>query len=322
MQKKCPICHKPHETINEKIYDSNDGKLTCSRCGECFLDFSILEDFGGKLERDPIVRSKASFSIRKFCDLNSGTSPRVTASQFDIFLQCDLPRPFEMANRLILWLGNKSKEFGEIHKINDANQGAVIGSTSKVSFDPIVQNLYEKGIIVSSVPVDRLSGHDFTVSLSFEGWNKYEELHRIGVDSRIAFMAMPFREPDISNFVDLHIRSAVAATGFTLRRADDEQQAGRIDDQMRFDIRNARFLIADLTHGNRGAFWEAGYAEGLGRPVIYTCREDKFDDENARHFDTNNHLTIKWSANNPGEAMRKLKATIRLTIPEAKQQDG
>jgi nucleoside 2-deoxyribosyltransferase len=63
----------------------------------------------------------------------------------------------------------------------------------------------------------------------------------------------------------------VAATGFILRRLDDEPKAGLIDDRMRAEIQASRFVIVDLTHMNRGAYWEAGYAEGLGKPVIYTC---------------------------------------------------
>ena len=42
-------------------------------------------------------------------------------------------------------------------------------------------------------------------------------------------------------------------------------------------IRDAKFVIVDLTHDNHGAYWEAGYAEGLGKPVIYVCKKDKFE---------------------------------------------
>lgn len=65
-------------------------------------------------------------------------------------------------------------------------------------------------------------------------------------------------------------------------------------------------LIADLTHGNRGAFWEAGYAEGLGKPVIYTCEASKFDEQS--HFDTKH---------DPSAVVEDLKATNRATIPES-----
>lgn len=82
-------------------------------------------------------------------------------------------------------------------------------------------------------------------------------------------------------------------------------------------------MIADLTHQNRGAYWEAGFAEGLGKPVIYTCRKDVFEDKTkGTHFDTNHHLTVVWEPDNLDDAVERLKATIRATLPdEAKLGD-
>ncbi len=80
-------------------------------------------------------------------------------------------------------------------------------------------------------------------------------------------------------------------------------------------------MIAELTLENRGVYWEAGFAEGLGRPVIYTCKESESKDLKT-HFDTNHHLTVPWAADNLAEAAKKMKATIRATLPtEAKQSD-
>ena len=39
---------------------------------------------------------------------------------------------------------------------------------------------------------------------------------------------------------------------------------------------NLVFLWPIFTHGDPGAYWEAGFAEGLGKPVIYTCEKDDF----------------------------------------------
>jgi hypothetical protein len=61
-----------------------------------------------------------------------------------------------------------------------------------------------------------------------------------------------------------------------------------------------------------------GYAEGLGRPVIYTCRRDVFEDrksENHPHFDTNHMVTVPWDPADPASAAPKLKDTIRATLP-------
>ncbi|MBF0282852.1 MAG: hypothetical protein HQL51_00130 [Magnetococcales bacterium] len=133
-------------------------------------------------------------------------------------------------------------------------------------------------------------------------------------------MAMKFGDAELDAMVDRHFRPAVAAAGFALRRLDDDPKAGLIDDRMRVEIKSSRFLIADLTHANNGAYWEAGYAEGLGKDVIYTCKKSLFEKEKS-HFDTNHHLTVIWDEQNPEECRQKLTATIRATLPDAKMLD-
>ena len=49
--------------------------------------------------------------------------------------------------------------------------------------------------------------------------------------------------------------------------------------------------------GNQGAYWEAGYAEGLRKPVIYTCKKSVFETEGT-HFDTNHRVHVLWDAEN------------------------
>ena len=78
----------------------------------------------------------------------------------------------------------------------------------------------------------------------------------------------------------------------------DVSQAGIIDNIMRTQIRDAAFIIIDLTHDNAGAYWEAGYAEGLGKPVVYICERKKFETATT-HFDTNHCTTVPWSIEDP-----------------------
>lgn len=160
-----------------------------------------------------------------------------------------------------------------------------------------------------------------TFRLKMPGWQRYEELKRAVVNSRVAFMAMEYGHADLDGIVRDHFRPAVARTGFTLKDMRDDQPAGVIDDQMRVALRTSRFVIADLTHSNRGAYWESGFAEGLGRPVIYTCEKAVWDREKT-HFDTNHLVTIPWSIDDPATAAEKLVSTIRATLPvEAKLAD-
>ena len=132
---------------------------------------------------------------------------------------------------------------------------------------------------------------------------------------------MQYGEEELDDLVVNCFRPAVKDTGFDLYRLDDVPKAGLIDDRLRVEIRTSRFLIADLTHENRGAYWEAGYAEGLGKPAIYTCEKSKFEDMKP-HFDTNHHTTVLWDKNDLGKTAQDLKSTIRATLPdEAKLND-
>jgi nucleoside 2-deoxyribosyltransferase len=133
-------------------------------------------------------------------------------------------------------------------------------------------------------------------------------------------MAMKFNDEMDCVFKDC-FKPAVAKTGFELRVLTDGQPAGLIDDQLRVALQTSRFVIADLTHDNNGAYWEAGFAEGLGRPVIYTCRKKEWEDRKT-HFDTNHLHTIIWDSTNLKKAAPDLTATIRATLPaEAKMTD-
>ena len=60
-----------------------------------------------------------------------------------------------------------------------------------------------------------------------------------------------------------------------------------------------------------------GFAEGLGKPVIYTCEASVLDHLDRKpHFDTNHYLTIEWHADDRAQEIKELKAAIRETLPE------
>jgi nucleoside 2-deoxyribosyltransferase len=59
------------------------------------------------------------------------------------------------------------------------------------------------------------------------------------------------------------------------------------------EIKNSRFIIADVTHQRAGVYFEAGYALGLGLPVIWSVRDD---DLNNVHFDTRQYNHIVWES--------------------------
>jgi nucleoside 2-deoxyribosyltransferase len=127
-------------------------------------------------------------------------------------------------------------------------------------------------------------------------------------------MAMDFKNPVLDRVVAEHFVPAVRETGFELYRLDDRPKPGIIDNRIRVEIRTAKFIVCDLTDENRGAYWEAGFAEGVQKPVFYTCERAKFESTKT-HFDTEHIFTIKWDANNPSPAAEELKDAIRNEFP-------
>jgi nucleoside 2-deoxyribosyltransferase len=92
-------------------------------------------------------------------------------------------------------------------------------------------------------------------------------------------------------------------------RVDREHFLGDIVFEIIARIRESRFVVADVTQHKNGVYFEAGYAMGMGLPVIWTCH--KKDLEHA-HFDTRNLNHIEWS--DPPELRTKLANRILATI--------
>ena len=152
-----------------------------------------------------------------------------------------------------------------------------------------------------------------TASLTVDGWEWFNEFGR-HIRSKIAFMAMQYNDKELDSIVKDYFAPAVKQAGFDLRRLDTEPKAGILDNRLRVEIRRSRLLIADVTHGNHGAYWEAGFADGLGIPVIYSCKKSEIK---KVHFDTRNCQIVLWEKNNLAEAANELKAIIRNTLPGA-----
>ncbi len=64
-----------------------------------------------------------------------------------------------------------------------------------------------------------------------------------------------------------------------------------IDDKIIANIRSSKFLIADFSGQRNSVYYEAGFAQGLGIPVIWCVREK---DAKNLSFDTRQYNCIIW----------------------------
>lgn len=315
----CPVCGNELRTSIQSHHRRDASWIDCPNCGRALLSRSFIACLPGFIQRDSEASAKLSHAIRQ--STSSSSEMPLTSHDAEAILDNSLPRPREQADLLIRWLAENSMGPGETVWIEPRTHSAVIGAKSPAGFALVVDHLFSSGLVtgVQSNTLDTPGRAH--AALTFAGWDHYESL-RIGQESyRKAFMAMKFGDANLEVVVAEVFKPAAKAAGFELLKLNDSPRAGLIDDRLRVEIQASDFVIADLTHDNLGAYWEAGYAEGLGKPVIYTCERTKFE-ESKTHFDTNHHLTVIWDKENPHLAGEELKATIRATLPLLAQKVG
>ena len=223
--------------------------------------------------------------------------------------------PPEQAINLVRYIGDQVSSSGKpISTLPEISQS--IGARSVEFMFQLLDELCDTGLIQFNKATSYQSSQTpYTkVNLTLKGWEQYEEEKRGKFEGNYGFIAMQFDDPDLEAFVQEVVKPAVKdEIGYDLVDMRDIGRAGVIDNIMRVQIRDAKFVIVDLTHDNNGAYWEAGFAEGLGKPVIYICKKEKFEDQKT-HFDTNHCTTVPWSRDEDEGFRQELTATLRRSL--------
>lgn len=133
---------------------------------------------------------------------------------------------------------------------------------------------------------------------------------RSGQSSSTGFCAMWFNEEVMPLWVDT-IEPAIRAAGYEPLRIDGKQHNGKIDDEIVASIRASKFVVADFTRQRGGVYYEAGFAHGLGLPVIFMCRDTDVTD---LHFDIRQYNCILWKQDELEDAKARLKNRILATL--------
>lgn len=308
----CPVCDSP-ATRREPDHAGRDAVLVdCTHCGAFLLSASLEAELPRIRAGDSEASSKLSHALRRAQE--SSELPHFSTTTALRVLKQALPRPREQADLLIRWLAEHTPGPGEAVPVQHATHGAIVGAKSRGGFGLVLDHLFDARLVTGNQS-KTIGGGDYAhAALTFAGWDHYEELKRGGRVYRKAFMEMKFGDPMLNEVLEQVFKPSALRAGFQLLILTDTPRAGLIDNRMRVEIQASDFVVADLSHDNLGAYWEAGYAEGLGKPVIYTCEKAKFL-QACTHFDTNHHHTVLWEAASPDACARELTATIRATLP-------
>lgn len=164
--------------------------------------------------------------------------------------------------------------------------------------------------------------------LTYKALERVYELQRTQSNNKNVFIAMKFsaETKEIRNA----IKNGIEAANFSSVLMDEIVHNHQIVPEMLRLIKESKFLIMDITYPNFGAYFEAGYAQGLGKEVIVTCKREVFDlseftcvhDEKCDykriatkpHFDIAQKQILVWD--NYADLTKKLSEWIKYLFGE------
>lgn len=164
-------------------------------------------------------------------------------------------------------------------------------------------------------------GDETKIQILPEGWKRIDELQKESGNNKDVFVAMSFAPGTLDTREA--IRNGIINAGYSPEFIDEIIHNEQIVPEMFRLIRESRFLILDISDPNYGAYYEAGYALGLGKEVIICCRQEAFNktlpEEEKKyekylrpHFDIAQKQILVW--NNYEDLTKKLEEWIKAII--------
>lgn len=299
--------------------------MKCDACGNFIVSEEAWDDELSPLSAaagswTPVKRAALSHAIRQRIDLPMHPRhvefPFLTSERLRNFRSesARLPTAVQQARAIIRFVGNHERETGEPLHTPPPHFYVSVGALHPSGAGRLLRELVQRGLINAALPMNEAAFNQ--AQLTLDGWEEWEKFDVKSGGATFGVIAMKFGDATLDALVEETIKPAVAGLGgLRLHRIDDPEivRAGVIDNIMRETLREAAFLVADLSHANNGAYWEAGFVEGLGKPVIYLCERQQWDEQQT-HFDTNHCTTLVWDKDDPEALARQLVATLRNSL--------
>lgn len=317
MAKDCPICQVLPETQTETTAAeqraSGQGlmtNITCPRCAEFSWPHPFLAN---RLPEETALRLSAAARRAR-----EAGSPLVFGSQevIDEVANSSIPPLSYTAyvDAVMDRLASIARYPGRIAEVGHIGR---LASVAFMHFDDVLNLLWQLKTegLMEVKDADKLR---LKVNLSARGWERADAVRRQGAGLTRAFVAMAFAD-EMKPAYDDGIRPALIACGYkppfrvddpeheeTWKISAEEAKKGqKIDDRILAEIRRSRFVVVDITHHRNAVYFEGGFAEGLGLPIIWTCREDAMA---TASFDTRQIEHLLWKE--PADLRAKLIARV------------
>ena len=279
---KCPICS--NTSIKLRTAKGEGNEYDCKICGTFLISEEAEEDY-----KNSPVGYRVSAWIREHKEYGR-EPPKITTYLLDDVLK-NLPdyKVSEKQTLLMRAIERRTDYPGALVQMHTKDYPlAWTRNYEELKF--IIRSLKERGLIYIDVHENRIDTGFFKTKILPDGWDYLDKHSQLPAFTNQAFVAMSF-EKELDPVWENGIKPAVEKAGYKPHRVDKEPHIDRIDAKIIADIKDSKFVIADVTKQKQGVYFEAGYALGLNRPVIWCVRED---DLKNIHFDTRQYNHIVW----------------------------
>jgi hypothetical protein len=274
---QCLLCGT-EEAQNIEFVNNCGPHIKCVRCG----DFVSTTDAKVMLLDENLNSGILSGWVQEQNSL--GIVPIIDGATIARLKMLKAPSFRERAERYLLAaIAGCAQLNTHFHSDDERFTGAAYCSTRKEMF--VVRNyLIGEGLLHDS-------GQGLC-TVTPKGYIEGDDLRARRTKSSQAFVAMWFAS-EMNPIYESGLSVGIERAGYKSVRVDKEEHANKIDDEIIAGIRRSAFLVADFTDHRAGVYFEAGFAMGLGLPVIWTCRKN---DMGKLHFDIRQYNCIDWTS--------------------------
>lgn len=286
--RSCPVCALDSQRlIAERDYGD---RLTfeCERCGR-FTIAGTAEVVAQRAGKSPQLAAWIRERNLLGVEVPILTTPLVK----EIIENAPNLTPLEKQQKLMKAVSLRTEHPGREVLLMPDLDWPLAWAANEVEFQFYIAALVDRGLLAINNPKTRsLDDPLYPMVITAAGWDYLDAEKVIGSPSIQAFVAMSFEESLLPIFND-GISPAVESAGYRPYRVDQVPHLERIDAKIIAAIRESHFVIADVTHQRPGVYYEAGFAQGLGLPVVWSVRKDELE---KIHFDTRQFNHIVWES--------------------------
>jgi nucleoside 2-deoxyribosyltransferase len=279
--------------------------IECDICGRYIS--SSFGDLGFKNMPDEEKAMLTAYT-RELFEYNS-PEPQLDVlaeqNQIDVIIQSYKKKSInDKLENFIRFLAKQTSYFGKELKIDFRKDYPI--TYSKTTDE--IENIFFLCRDLNLIKIQGIHGLEQPAKLTLRGWQKSEEIKESGTFSKKCFVAMSCNE-ELREIYEEGIKKAIEEAGYQPIFIEKEEHNEKICDLIISEIRSSKFLVVDVTKQRQNVYYEAGFAHGLNRNVIWTCRNDEIGNV---HFDTRQYNHILWES--AEDLKKKLCNRIKATI--------